>query len=81
MKNKKRNIYLYASLSDIDDGAVYTVTTTDNMESAGWILIETKEVSFDFEDVDYTGLLKQKKLDLALADQERINAEILELTQ
>ena len=81
MNNIKRKIYLYVSLNDFGGGFSYSVTTTGDMDSVGWLLLDTKEIEFEYDDIDYTGLLKQKKLDAALAEQENIAAKVLELTQ
>lgn len=74
MKTITRKIYLYAHGSD------YTVTTTDNMEAAGWTLIDSKDISFEFDEAHHVDMLKQNKIDALLAQQERVSAEILELT-
>lgn len=74
MKTITRKLYLYGH------GKEYTVTTTDNMEKAGWTLIASKDISFDFNEENHVGLLKQNKIDALLAQQEKVSAELLELT-
>ena len=81
MKTITRNIYTYAVLNTHDDNFTFEITTLSGMEGSGWLLVDKKEVSVEIEDVDYSVLIKQKRLDAALAEQERVAAEILELTQ
>ncbi len=80
MKTLIKTIYTYAVLNTHDDDFSFEVTTLAGMEGSGWLLVDKKDISIEVDDVDYSALIKQKRLDAALAEQELIAAEILELT-
>jgi hypothetical protein len=79
MRTITQTLYTYVTSTNGDD-AKFRISDTSGMEGEGWLLVDTREISIEVEDVDYSGLIKQKKLDAALAKQEAIAAELLELT-
>ena len=80
MKTITQTMYVYAI--NYDDGdTLIKLSDMLGMESAGWHLIKEFEVSVDIDDIDYEKNAKDARLTAALAKQEAVAAEILELTQ
>ena len=79
MRTITGTFYTYAILHN-DGKVTFDITESGGMASAGWLLIDTREVNIEVEDVDYAEVLKQKQIDAVLAKQEKLSAELLELT-
>ena len=79
MRTITQKFYTYVTRV-LDGEAEFSITETGGMESQGWLLIDEREMSVEVEDVDYADVIKQKSIDAVLAKQERLNAELLELT-
>lgn len=79
MKTIKGYFYTYA-ISDHAGGVDYQISDTRGMESQGWMLIDEREISIEVEDINYADVFKKNQIDNALLRQEKINAELLELT-
>lgn len=80
METLTRKIYTYAVPNE-DGSAYFSIQVLPGMDSQGWLLVDTREISIEVESADYYAKqMKQVRLDAALLAQEKINAQVLELT-
>ena len=75
----KQNIYTSAVLTK-NYPIIFEVSTNPRMGDHGWHLVDEREISIEVPDIDYAEVIKQKKIDAILSSQEKLNAELIELT-
>lgn len=79
MRTITQKVYTYVA-SVMNGEPNFIITETATMENVGWLMIDEREISIEVEDIDYSEVIKQKEIDTLLAKQEKVNADLLELT-